>query len=1266
MKAKTPLKMIFALAAGSLMAFSSATAQTTYTWTQTATGDQDWGSAGNWSGGTQFVSGSGNELMFYAGTSGASNQLAAGISQVVINVPTTLSMNRLTLNGLGPNSTLGSSVTIGTNASTWTIGDGTTSTVNLNSLLGGGGADRDVRYTIAANLTLVGNSSGITTFTGNSTSGIGALFSGNMTGSGKGITKSGSSLLVFSGNNSYTGTTTISGGVLRLASANALNGGIGTTGGLSALTLNGGVLELAAGDFSRGLGTGSSQFQITGGISGFSAFGGPRVVTVGGDASQELQWGSAHFQPGTLVLNQAFSTQAAVYANGSIALTNKIDLNNATRTVQVGANYALISGDIRTSSGTAGLTKTGAGTLVLTGNNTYNGTTTVSGGSLSFDSVNNIGGSGTSNLSMTGGTLQIRGTALTSLSDLDSTVTFSNTAKGFDIQSANNTFTVDQVLSGTGTGSTLTKSGVGTLVLKQNNTYAGATTVTGGGTLVLDYTTNNGSKLSDTAALALNGGALVLKGGTGAGANHNELIAATGTTLATNTSNSLSRDGGTSTISLGTLTLNTNSSLAISEANMATTTTTNTNGILVAGRVTVGSHFGAHDGTVNNNIVAYGGYTTATTAGVGNANLVHQLTGGGTMAANLATYSLRIVNGADSDILNLSTRSINLTNNTTLLYAGGFNDQYTINGTGFITSASGNQPFLINTYDGTTLTLNVRTSANGAAVSKAGKGTLVMGADNSSGVSMSTFYAQEGVTRLTNSNALGTAVAATVVQGGAALELSGGIAVGAEPLSLNGAGISNNGALRNHSGGNSFAGLITIGASGARINANASTTLTLTGGIATTLTQDVTFGGAGDTTVSTTAISGWGSVIKDGTGTLTLSAANTYTGATVVSQGALKLGADNVLPNSSPVSIATATLDADIRSEVTGILDITGDAIINLGSGAVLAFANSSAVGEGTWPGTLNITGTLGATSLRFGTSSGGLSPAQLAKISVNGSGLGTYILDANGYLIAGGPDTTPPTLVSIADDKNGGPVTVGTQITYTVTFSEDIADGTVTSADFSNAGNSSFTFDSITETSPGVFTVKVTPTSVGSLILQIPTTASITDNAAIPNPLDNDPALLDNTTITVNPSDPYLAWAGPGVAFDADANGDGVSNGLAWLLGATDKDVNALNKLPTVSQNGGKLVMSFTCLATAERGTSTLRLEYDGDITGTWLSVPVPGAVGNPIVENTATGNVSFVATDGGTNANGDALIVIVATITDTTESASGKLFGRLKAVNP
>ncbi|MEY3394697.1 MAG: hypothetical protein RL346_933 [Verrucomicrobiota bacterium] len=871
--------------AASLLAAMSCAHAATYTWTQTGTGDQSWTTGTNWSGGSQFVSDAGNELVFFAGISGTANQLAAGASQVLINVPTSLEMNRLTLNGIGPNSDLGSSISIGTSASTWTIGDGTTSTVSLNSALGGGGANRDLRYTIGVNLTLVGNASGITTFTGNSTSGYGANFSGNITGDGKGVIKSGSSLLIFSGNNSYTGTTSVTAGVLRLSSADALSGGIGFTGGTSALTINGGVLELGATNFSRGLGTGSSQFQITGGTSGFSAHGGPRVVTVNGDASQELQWGSTHFAPTTLVLNQAygFNTNVAPYANGSIELANKIDLNGATRTVQVGANTALLSNDMRNSTGTAGLTKTGAGTLVLTGNNTYNGTTTISTGTLSIDSVNNMGGSGTSNLAMNGGTLQIRGATLTSLSDLDSTVTFSNTAKGFDIQNASNIFTVDQLLTGTGTSSTLTKSGVGTLVLNQNNTYAGATTLSGGGTLLLDYSDSingNGSKLSDTAALTLNGSAVVLKGG-----SHTEVVSAT--TLTLFTGNSISRDGGSAKISLGALTLTNNpSSLSISEANLATTTTANqASGILLLGRVTAGSDFGANDGS--GNIVAYTGYTTYTpaTATAGSTSVVNRLTGGGTLASSLSSYSLRIANSGNSDVLELNGKNLVVTNNGTFLYAGGGDNRYTINGTGSLTSTSGNQNFVINTYDGTTLTVNAKTSGNFAPVLKTGKGTLVLGGDNST---VGILYVGDGVVRVTNSAGLGNTTNGTNVQGGAALELANNIAIGAETLSLNGAGISNGGAMRNLSGANSWAGAITIGASGARINSDAGS-LTLTGGIVTTLTQDLTIGGAGNTTVSTSAITGSGKVIKDGSGTLILSAANTYTGNTTVSAGTLRI-----------------------------------------------------------------------------------------------------------------------------------------------------------------------------------------------------------------------------------------------------------------------------------------------------------------------------------------------------------------------------------------
>jgi autotransporter-associated beta strand protein len=137
---------------------------------------------------------------------------------------------------------------------------------------------------------------------------------------------------------------------------------------------------------------------------------------------------------------------------------------------------------------------------------------------------------------------------------------------------------------------------------------------------------------------------------------------------------------------------------------------------------------------------------------------------------------------------------------------------------------------------------------------------------------------------------------------------------------------------------------------------------------------------------------------KIGGGKWVLSGANTYTGPTNLNGGTLALGANHVLPDASPVTLA-ATLDAGTFSDTLGTLDVAGAASINLGSGATLAFAASNGINSGTWSGTLNITGTFGATSIRFGTTNTALTAGQLSKITVNGSG--DWTLDSNGYLVA-------------------------------------------------------------------------------------------------------------------------------------------------------------------------------------------------------------------------------------------------------------------------
>jgi hypothetical protein len=117
--------------------------------------------------------------------------------------------------------------------------------------------------------------------------------------------------------------------------------------------------------------------------------------------------------------------------------------------------------------------------------------------------------------------------------------------------------------------------------------------------------------------------------------------------------------------------------------------------------------------------------------------------------------------------------------------------------------------------------------------------------------------------------------------------------------------------------------------------------------------------------------------------------------------------------------------------------------------------------------------------------------------------------------------DTIPPTLTGIVDNKSGGPIAPNTLVSYTVTFSEAMDAGTVDASDFGNSGGATFTVGTVSQISPAVFSVEVTPTSGGLLRLQVNQSAGLTDLAGIA--LNTTSAILDDTTITVDATPPTL-----------------------------------------------------------------------------------------------------------------------------------------------
>ena len=176
------------------------------------------------------------------------------------------------------------------------------------------------------------------------------------------------------------------------------------------------------------------------------------------------------------------------------------------------------------------------------------------------------------------------------------------------------------------------------------------------------------------------------------------------------------------------------------------------------------------------------------------------------------------------------------------------------------------------------------------------------------------------------------------------------------------------------------------------------------------------------------AIAGAAKLIKSGGGALTLSGPATYIGGTAITNGTVKLGSNDALPDSGLVSVsAGATLDTQGNSDTVADLSVDGAATgtgtltvasLTLGSGAAFApnlVLNGPLTKSGAAASVVGGTVNLGAAERAITVASGTAPELTLNGVVSNGSltksGNGTLVLGNAGNTFSGGTTLSAGTL---------------------------------------------------------------------------------------------------------------------------------------------------------------------------------------------------------------------------------------------------------------
>jgi autotransporter-associated beta strand protein len=714
-------------------------------------------------------------------------------------------------------------------------------------------------------------------------------------------------------------------------------------------------------------------------------------------------------QNGPLGDNVLFSDSAA---GGTVTLSTNVFPSSVTVN---NANSAYTISGSGSITGLGSFIKTGSGTVTLSTINSFTGGISMNGGTVVFSSLANLG---VNNINFSGGALQYNGNT-----DDISTRTVTLNTGGGTINTAGQTVNYAHPI-GTGNAGGLSKAGPGTLTLNGTNTYHGNTMVSQG-TLALGANTF----LPNSAAIVVNSGAVLDTAVSGVNLSLSSVANQTlegagqvnGVVTAPSSTTIIPANSGVT----GTLSVNGGLNISGGTLNMTVAPTSN-DVIAVTGPLAINS------GSLQLNFIGtlpLGRYVIMTysgslSGGVGNIPppISPQLNTSATLDSSVPNQIALVLAFSDTNALvwpgtgstwdTTSADWLNVLNAAPWVFTNGdtviFNDSETGGNVSPSLTASLEPKSIIvsNTVVPVYTFVNGGGSIGGTgSLTKDGTGTLIMNTLNAytgpTTISHGTLQVGSGgpgdigTGNVTNNGAL------VFAEGDGASHNVDGVISGTGSLTVN----TTNSSTVILTNNNTYSGLTTIsggtlqvGVGGASGSLGSNNAITDNGELLLDKSGAVAFGAN---------ISGSGALADEGSATITLNGILTYQGDTSISNGLVKITANNQLPNQNSVVGSTGQFNLDNGAASAGTFDMSGfNVTINALSGQSnnidAMITNSS-----TATGTTNVLSILNTATTTF---NGIIADhgATGARIALLVTGPGTLTLNPSTNAPNGIPQLTP------------------------------------------------------------------------------------------------------------------------------------------------------------------------------------------------------------------------------------------------------------------